>query len=721
MKKVMAANGGLPSLKGIDFFSSLSDADLLALSGKMQRRLYEPGMPVFSEGEVGDELFIVMSGLVAVTIHSNDAEEIELSRVGPGAFFGEMAIIDRSPRSATCRAVEAAECLALKADDFEALLLEHPSAAVGILERMVSIAAGRLLKTGSFLSQMVQWGDAARKRAITDAATGLFNRRYLEDSLEALVARSGREGKPLSFAMFDLDHFGKLNADHGAEFCDRLIVRIADVFRGVFGEEDILVRYGGDEFCFIIPGTAEEAEAKCEGVCWALRSLMIPEKPSLEISCSIGLASFPAFASTAEDLKERADKALYIAKEAGRDRAVAWPDKAIEGPKRDIPGIGRKKRIVSNIAKALDERDSFLIVGHKDPDEDCVSSMVAFGLLANKLNKKASVCLARGVQEHFAYLLNICRYNSIDVFEDGELPPCSALVLVDTPKPAMLDQRERFEALLHDPAILRIELDHHLGADSRYLGQPGYCLVYEASSTCEIIAYLAIKLQNDAGLMARYELDELLSRNLVLAVISGMIGDSQMGRFLKSKRERWFYQRFSSLFERMLVRKTRSGSGNFTSKEQIFDAMASLSVDEDACYAFMRKGARKEGRVSYAFLNAEDSRSLFATYGNDTSITVSKALTDDLAEESGFLGLVGYYDDPALSPFVQFRLRRSQAFDALDLREALAELSMTNGGGHPGAVGFRMEREAVKDIEATGKAFALALEAMIATSLSKAG
>jgi single-stranded DNA-specific DHH superfamily exonuclease len=74
---------------------------------------------------------------------------------------------------------------------------------------------------------------------------------------------------------------------------------------------------------------------------------------------------------------------------------------------------------------------------------------------------------------------------------------------------------------------------------------------------------------------------------------------------------------------------------------------------------------------------------------------------------------VGYYDDPALSPFAQFRLRRNQGYEAIDLREAIAKLGMTNGGGHPGAVGFRVEREALPDIRAAARGYAAALAAAI--------
>lgn len=705
--------GRLDVLKGIAIFSGLAEEDLGILASFMRDRSFPPGVAMFREGEAGDELFVVSRGLVAVTLKSQDAQDIEVSRVGPGAFFGEMSLLERVPRSATCTALEATDCLVLKAADFEALLAEAPRAAAGILERMLGVAAGRLLSTGSLLSQLVQWGDEARRRAITDPATGLFNRRYLDESFEATLARAGREGRSLSYAMFDLDRFGKLNAAYGAEFCDRMIVRAAAAMKQVFDGEDILVRYGGDEFCFLLMGEMADTEARCEALCQALRTMVFEGQPSLRISCSLGLAHFPSGARNGEELRDRADKALYLAKEGGRDRTVAWPGITVGGPKADIPTVAAKNRAIANISRVLQEGDDFLIAGHKDPDEDCVSSMVAFALLVTKFGKKATISLGPKVQDNYDYLLNICRYNSIAVLRGGELPRVSTLVLVDTPKPSMVERGEVYEGLRCDPGVRKIELDHHLGADSRYYGDPGYRLVYEASSTCEIIGYLALKLAEDPGLLARFQIEELLSRNLVLAILSGMIGDSQMGRYLKSRREKWFYARFSAMFERMLSEKTRTDSGNFSSKEQVFEALENLSGEEDACFRLMAATRVDSGPVSWAVLDKEASRQVFATYGNDTVVAMAKALVDRLAEGSGRLGLVGYYDDPGLSSLVQFRLRRSQAWTALDLRDVLPRLGITNGGGHPGAVGLRLEKDAVGDIALQARQMAEVLAAMV--------
>lgn len=368
-----------------------------------------------------------------------------------------------------------------------------------------------------------------------------------------------------------------------------------------------------------------------------------------------------------------------------------------EAPKREPGSIAEKKAIVSRIGRALAERDSFLVIGHKDPDEDCVSAMVAFALLASKFNKKAIIAIGPGVQENFDYLFNICRFNSIQVCSGPRVPSCSSLVLVDTAKPSMIDRPELFERMRRNPAILKIEIDHHLESDSRYFGDEGYSLVYRASSTCEIIGYLSLKLESDRALMDEFQIDELMTRNLVLAVLSGILGDTQMGKFISTKRELMFYRYFSSLFERLLAEKTRRGSANFSTKEQVFDTLKRLSDEEAACHAALTADVRELPNLAYAFFGPDASRDLVDRFGGETLVAVSKNLADELAERSGRLGLVAYFDDPSESPFAQFRLRRAHGYSGVDLREVLVRLGITNGGGHPGAIGFRVDRSAMDE------------------------
>lgn len=705
----------------VDIFSGLGAEDLAALSSLVSSRRCAPGEALFTEGEEGSELYAILSGSVTVSVRLPDGKDLAISQACAGDFFGEMSLIERAPRSATCRASEETECLVLGAEAFDRFMAERPHAAFLVMDRMLAIAAGRLVRTGSFLSQMVQWGEASRKRAVTDAATGLLNRRYLDDNLEGLVARARAEGRQLSLAMFDMDHFGDLNKLHGLAFGDEVIKASAEVFRKVFREGDILIRFGGDEFVFVLPDAGPaEAQALLDALCAAVRAMRFPGKEGLGLSCSLGFASLPEHAQTAARLREKADKALYAAKEAGRDRAAAAePDPKQEGagPKREIRTIAEKNRAIKSIVEALSSHERFLVLGHANPDEDCVASMVAFSLLAVKFGKQAILATCSQVHEQFRYLLNICRYNGIQVLEGCVEPPeqVDVVVVLDTPKPSMVEPShwvDSYRARARDrrPAIL--EIDHHLEADSRYAGDPGLRLVTGASSTCELIGLLCLKIANDPPLIERFQLGDLFSRNLVLAILTGIIGDSRMGKYLKTRRERWYYEWFSGSFEKMLAQKTIRGTGNYASKEEVFNAIASLSGAEEACYRYIMERARKGRGLSWAALGPEESAFLFREFGTDTVVSVAKAITDAFAEGSGSLGMLAFYDDPTASDFCQFKLRRSQAFTSLDLRDVLIRLGIENGGGHPGAVGFRFPKGEVPDIVAKAGEIVRELESM---------
>jgi nanoRNase/pAp phosphatase (c-di-AMP/oligoRNAs hydrolase) len=380
--------------------------------------------------------------------------------------------------------------------------------------------------------------------------------------------------------------------------------------------------------------------------------------------------------------------------------------------KTDIASIAEKNRIALRIADALTERDGFLLIGHRNPDEDCVASMVAFGLLASRLNKDVYIYLCGNVHEQFSYLLTICTYNSIALLRDDASIPSGiqAVVAMDTPKPGMLELGEGMRRILEDPAVLKMEIDHHLGADSTYFGDEGYRLVASASSASELVGYLALKMNENPRYVPKEAAGGLLARNFVLAVLTGIIADSRMGKYLKTKRERWFYEHFSSLFDRLLAQKTAAGSGNFTSKEEVFEAIASLSAEEEECYRRMMGTRGRLGSLEYVVLDAAAAAAIHDEFGEETLTTIAKAVADALAEEGGKLGLVAYPDHPTVSEFLQFRVRRSHSYLDLDLREVLGEISATNGGGHPGAVGFRFPKSETSDFSAFAMGIAVKLD-----------
>jgi two-component system cell cycle response regulator len=163
--------------------------------------------------------------------------------------------------------------------------------------------------------------------AITDQLTGLHNRRYMSRHLDTLISGANKTGKPIAFLIFDIDHFKRVNDTHGHDIGDEVLRefagRIAANVRGI----DLACRYGGEEFVVVMPDTdmdfacsvAERLRKSVESTPFAISRA--PD--TLSITISIGIAGSSGTADSAAALLHRADKALYRAKNEGRNRVVA--------------------------------------------------------------------------------------------------------------------------------------------------------------------------------------------------------------------------------------------------------------------------------------------------------------------------------------------------------------------------------------------------------------
>lgn len=165
--------------------------------------------------------------------------------------------------------------------------------------------------------------DILRTQSLRDPLTGLFNRRYLEASFERELLRAQRRHLPLSVLMLDLDHFKRFNDGHGHEAGDALLAQFGDLLARSVRQEDIVCRYGGEEFTVLLQESdAASARARAEAIRAAVRGLVVPHRSQTlgGITVSIGVATFPQDGATMEELLRSADGALYVAKRAGRDR-----------------------------------------------------------------------------------------------------------------------------------------------------------------------------------------------------------------------------------------------------------------------------------------------------------------------------------------------------------------------------------------------------------------
>jgi diguanylate cyclase (GGDEF)-like protein len=164
-------------------------------------------------------------------------------------------------------------------------------------------------------------------QSIRDSLTGLFNRHFMQISLEREVARASRRKQILAVLMLDLDHFKKFNDTFGHAAGDTVLRAVAEVFRNNVRAEDIACRYGGEEFTIMLPDvTPAIAAERAEAIRWAIQNLRVPLEREVyaEFTISMGLAFFPNDGDTGDLLLRRADAALYRAKRSGRNQIVAY-------------------------------------------------------------------------------------------------------------------------------------------------------------------------------------------------------------------------------------------------------------------------------------------------------------------------------------------------------------------------------------------------------------
>ena len=169
------------------------------------------------------------------------------------------------------------------------------------------------------------------EQAMRDPLTGCFNRRVLSDTLPIELARARREGYPISIVMLDIDHFKTINDTYGHAAGDQTLQVLGNILRTAFREGDHVYRMGGEEFLVILPGVeAATAALRLNHLRETVENIQLPfEGLSVHITLSIGISVYPNNGATLDDLINKADKALYKAKDAGRNRVFCFEESQI--------------------------------------------------------------------------------------------------------------------------------------------------------------------------------------------------------------------------------------------------------------------------------------------------------------------------------------------------------------------------------------------------------
>ncbi len=374
----------LDSLRSNPFFADLGPEMLAELAARGEMREFAAGEDILREGETGDAAYVVDSGMVTITMQVRGSR-VEVAERESGAFLGEISLLTDVPPTATVTAKTAVRALRISRADCAAVISADPDALLSIIRTLgrrlykttvplayLSFTASALVEgrfdpailedvkerqdeigrfTGIFesmaryvsertrkleatveertrhlnqeIARRQELEDELRALASVDGLTGINNRRHFLELCEKEVGRAQRYDHPLALMMMDVDHFKRVNDTYGHAAGDEVLKQLAATCAGNLRGVDILGRLGGEEFAVVLPECdVEAADHAAERLRQTLAKVEVPsEQGTIRFTISIGVIAREG----GEDLTaalDRADKAMYAAKQSGRNCVV---------------------------------------------------------------------------------------------------------------------------------------------------------------------------------------------------------------------------------------------------------------------------------------------------------------------------------------------------------------------------------------------------------------
>ncbi|MBN2039700.1 MAG: GGDEF domain-containing protein [Spirochaetes bacterium] len=310
-------------LKNISIFSEFNTHEISVIEKICSLKKFNKD-DMMEENE--KELKIISKGRIIGELNLPESIEKKYTEYLPGDFFGQLSLFGYKSRFDTYYAAENSELIFIKEKDLTALTGENSSLALKLLSHLISRTIQHLNRSSKFLADIVQWGENASRRVITDDLTDVYNRSFLEDAVENFFHISKSNNKPLSLFMMDIDNFRVINEKFGQDKGNIILKEVVLIIKELISSHGILARYGGDEFSILLPETdLKKAKEMGEQIRKAVEDLdltkHLPDK-DIPVSISIGISSFPETATELEDFKAKADLSLYQAKESGRNKVA---------------------------------------------------------------------------------------------------------------------------------------------------------------------------------------------------------------------------------------------------------------------------------------------------------------------------------------------------------------------------------------------------------------
>lgn len=314
----------------------MSSLDLIRNS---KRLYYQAGELILEEGDTAPGLLLIRRGEVVLT-RDFFGQPIEIAVRRRGQFLAEVAYLDGGPVTTNCRATSDVECYLLDSQAFQLWVtadtrnlswfcrfVAHRIRSVedSLIERVslldfeksrVEIRAAKRLENRT--SQLTNQNQELQQLVLRDPLTNCLNRRALESTLSEWCKA---KNQPFALLIYDLDHFKQINDSFGHKVGDETLQYVTSTLRAKLRDGDIQARYGGEEFVVLFRGAVlANINRALERLRGTLENLSLDGR---KITLSGGVSLFPAEALEPADLLELADRRLYDAKAAGRDRIFA--------------------------------------------------------------------------------------------------------------------------------------------------------------------------------------------------------------------------------------------------------------------------------------------------------------------------------------------------------------------------------------------------------------
>ncbi len=278
---------------------------------------------ILTEGNANTAVYQILSGCLQVRL--DGVAGTPLVTLEAGACVGELSILSRLDVSATVVALAPSRLLVIHDHILWALIRSSHEFAANLLD----VLSGRVRNTNDRLRHTLHAQEQSARAARLDPLTGLYNRRWLDETLVLEWRRCQAEDLPFSVLLLDIDHFKRINDEHGHLVGDEVLRILAARLRHALRAPALAARYGGEEFVALLPGIGSTQARDIAGRFQrnVSENVLLAGNARLRTTVSIGIAEAGA-ATNPREVLNAADVALYHAKRDGRDRVVVAGDSA---------------------------------------------------------------------------------------------------------------------------------------------------------------------------------------------------------------------------------------------------------------------------------------------------------------------------------------------------------------------------------------------------------